>query len=221
MSVPNQKPSGPALEAFFGAMYFAALRPEESANLREPDLTLPWRLWDPSIPWWEAPDDAWGEIHVAHSAPSPGKAWSNSGLRREETSPLKGREVGEVRPVPASPPLVYLLCSHIAWFGTDSAGRLFRGWQGGQLSESTYCHLWDRVRRSVFVDGVYGSLLADRPYDLRHAGVSFWLSIGIPPKTVADWAGHSLTVLNETYATQLEGQEAVARQRITAALRGA
>ncbi|MFI9386362.1 hypothetical protein [Kutzneria sp. NPDC052558] len=208
------------LEAFFGSMYFSALRPEEAANLREQDLTLPWQLWDPNVPWWKAPDEAWGAMHVAASAPSPGQAWSNSGLRREESSPLKGREVGEVRPVPVPPPLAFMLCAHIAWFGTDGTGRLFYGWRGGQLSESTYCRVWDQTRRAVFVDSVYESPLADRPYDLRHAAVSFWITSGTPPTTVAAWAGHSLTVLNEIYATQLEGQEVIARQRITAALRG-
>ncbi|WP_216209184.1 site-specific integrase [Amycolatopsis aidingensis] len=60
--------------------------------------------------------------------------------------------------------------------------------------------------------------LARRPYDLRHAAVSTWLSGGVDPATVAEWAGHSLSVLMEIYAACLYGQEVVSRQRVQAAL---
>jgi len=39
------------------------------------------------------------------------------------------------------------------------------------------------------------SPLARRPYDLRHAAVSLWLSAGVPPAQVAERAGHSVEVL--------------------------
>ncbi|MFD0207037.1 MULTISPECIES: hypothetical protein [Saccharothrix] len=47
--------------------------------------------------------------------------------------------------------------------------------------------------------------LAASPYDLRHAGVWLWFSSGVPPKQVAEWAGHSLEVLFRIYAHVLSG----------------
>ena len=44
------------------------------------------------------------------------------------------------------------------------------------------------------------SPLAGRPYDLRHAGVSLWLSAGVPAPRVAERAGHSVEVLLRIYA---------------------
>jgi integrase len=66
----------------------------------------------------------------------------------------------------------------------------------------------------------YESPLARRPYDLRHACVSTWLNGGVPPTQVAKWAGHSVDVLLRIYASCLEGQDEIAKRRITEALRG-
>lgn len=65
---------------------------------------------------------------------------------------------------------------------------------------------------------VFASPLAKRPYDLRHAAVSTWLSAGVPPTQVAEWVGHSVTVLLQIYAKTLAGQEDAARRRIAQAL---
>ena len=58
------------------------------------------------------------------------------------------------------------------------------------------------------------SPLAKRPYDLRHAAVSGWLSVGVPATQVAEWAGHSVQVLLQIYAKCLAGQEEAARSRV-------
>ena len=42
-AVRRQKPSGPSLVAFFGSMYFAALRPAEASDPAEVELALPAR----------------------------------------------------------------------------------------------------------------------------------------------------------------------------------
>jgi integrase len=42
-AVRGQQPSGPRLVAFFAAMYYAGLRPEEAINLRVGDVVLPLR----------------------------------------------------------------------------------------------------------------------------------------------------------------------------------
>jgi integrase len=60
--------------------------------------------------------------------------------------------------------------------------------------------------------------LAKTPYDLRHAAVSTWLNGGVPPTTVAEWAGHSVEVLLRIYAKCLDGGDALVRRRVQAAL---
>lgn len=42
--------------------------------------------------------------------------------------------------------------------------------------------------------------LAKRPYDLRHAGISFWLHSGVDPAECARRAGQSIEVLFRHYA---------------------
>lgn len=63
------------------------------------------------------------------------------------------------------------------------------------------------------------SSLAKRPYDLRHAAVSTWLSSGVEPQVVAQRAGHSVAVLFRVYAKCLDGAAATANARIEATLR--
>jgi hypothetical protein len=49
--------------------------------------------------------------------------------------------------------------------------------------------VWRRARQAAFTAEVAASPLAKPPYDLRHAAVSTWLNGGVPPTTVAEWAG--------------------------------
>ncbi|MER5655757.1 hypothetical protein ABT076_22365 [Streptomyces sp. NPDC002131] len=42
--------------------------------------------------------------------------------------------------------------------------------------------------------------LRKRPYDLRHAGISFWLASGVDPAECARRAGQSIQVLFRYYA---------------------
>ena len=56
------------------------------------------------------------------------------------------------------------------------------------------------------------------PYDLRHAAVSTWLNGGVPPTTVAEWAGHSVEVLLRIYAKCLDGDDVLVRRRVQVAL---
>ncbi len=80
--------------------------------------------------------------------------------------------------------------------------------------------MWRKARHAALTAEEYASPLARRPYDLRHAAVSTWLNGGVPPTQVAEWAGHSVAVLLQIYAKCLAGQDAVARTRIEAILRG-
>ncbi len=204
-AVAEQKPSGPSLAAFFGAMYYAALRPGEASTLRKGNLLLP--------------AEGWGELLLESSTPEAGASWTDSGRRREERQ-LKHRAKGETRIVPCPPALTALLHEHLAEHGTAADGRLFRGVRGGELAESTYCRVWRKARVQALTDVEAASPLAGRPYDLRHAAVSTWLNAGVPSTQVAEWAGHSLAVLLQIYAKCLVGQEEAARRRIDAVLGG-
>jgi hypothetical protein len=57
-------------------------------------------------------------------------------------------------------------------------------------------------------------VLAFRPYDLRHAGISQWLNSGAPAPDVAARAGHSVDVLLKIYAKCIDGQEHEMNDRI-------
>ncbi|WP_435159635.1 tyrosine-type recombinase/integrase [Amycolatopsis sacchari] len=198
-----RRSAGPALVAYFACMYYAALRPEEAAMLREADLELP--------------DKGWGELLLSETAPVTGAAWTDNGTRRDRRQ-LKQRGRGEVRAVPCPPPLTAILHIHLREFGTAADGRLFRNLTGGDLSESTVGRVWDRARKAALSEAEYLSPLARRPYDLRHACVSTWLAAGVPSTQCAEWAGHSVAVLHQIYAKVIAGLESAVHARIERAL---
>ena len=106
--------------------------------------------------------------------------------------------------VPIPPVLAAMLRAHCRCHGTAPDGRLFRGTRGGPLSESVYGR---------------ATGLARRPYDLRHAALSLWLSAGAPPAEVAARAGHSVTVLLSVYDHCVDGQDRITNRLIEDALR--
>jgi integrase len=194
------------LVAFFGLMYYAAMRPEEAANLRKDNLSIP--------------DEGWGEIYLESAAPEIGAEWTDS-RERSEVRGLKHREAGVGRTVPCSPELTTLLHQHLDAHGTAPDGRLFRGARGGgRLPSSVYGRVWAKAREAVFTPAVIASPLAKRPYDLRHAAVSTWLNAGVEATRVAAWAGHSVAVLLRVYAKCLDGGEQAARAKVQQAMNG-
>jgi integrase len=205
LAVREQKPNGLRWLAFFALMYYAALRPEEAVGLCKQHLSLP--------------DEGWGELHLEQSAPVVGRPWSDTRDRRD-TRPLKHRAKGEVRTVPCHPELTRILHEYIDTFRTTEDGHLFRALNGGELAESTYYRVWRRAREDALTAEVAASPLASRPYDLRHACVSTWLTGGVPATQVALWAGHSVAVLLQIYAKCLDGQSSLDRRRIEQALGG-
>jgi integrase len=202
-AVRGQGRSGRHLVAFFGLLYYGALRPAEAAALGKGDIALP--------------DQGWGELYLPRSAPTTGAAWGDSGQRRDRRG-LKHRPREEVRAVPCAPPLTQLLHQHLTEFGTAADGRLIRGVRGGDLSDSTYGRIWQNAREQALTPDEAASPLAKRPYDLRHAAVSTWLNGGVPPTQVAEWAGHSVAVLLRVYAKCIAGQGQAARDQIGRAL---
>jgi integrase len=199
-AVAEQGPRGPHYVAFFACMYYAALRPAEVVNLRRQDVRLP--------------DDLgqWGELRLSASDPNTSPHWTDDGARGPRQ--LKHRSPGAVRPVPCPPPLVVILTRHLEQFGAGPGGRLFINSHGGTVAESTYSRTWAAARRRALTPEEEASPLARRPYDLRHAAVSTWLSAGADPAIVAEWAGHSVAVLLRVYAKAVSGRDEHARSLI-------
>ena len=82
----------------------------------------------------------------------------------------------------------------------------------------TAYRVWHRAREAALTTEQYNSMMARRPYDLRHACLSTWLNAGVPATQVAEWAGHSVNVLLRVYAKCIDGQDEAARRRIEDAL---
>lgn len=185
---------GPRFVAFFGCMYYAMMRPAEVTRLRLRDCTLP--------------ESGWGLIILEASKPEVGKDFTDSGELHDDRS-LKGRNKKTVRLIPIPPELVALLRQHVEYFGIAPDGRLFRSESGRPVPKSTYGKLWQKVRALVLTPDQLDSPLMARPYDLRHAGVTWRLSAGVPPAQVAQWAGHSVEVLQRIYHRCMAGYDDV------------
>jgi integrase len=194
------------LAAFFGCLYYAALRPEEAIALRSCDCRLP--------------GHGWGMLTLTATCPRTAAAWTGDGSSHEQRG-LKHRPDGAVRMVPVPPVLAAMLRAHYRCHGTAPDGRLFGGTRGGPLSESVYGRAWHAVRALALGPELAATGLARRPYDLRHAALSLWLSAGAPPAEVAARAGHSVTVLLSVYAHCIDGQDRITNQLIEDALRPA
>jgi integrase len=127
-------------------------------------------------------------------------------LRPEARKP-KGGPKNAVRRVPIPPELVTLLRKHIDQYGPAPDGRLFRTYRGGICQPSTLWQVLRKARPAAFTPAQFNSPLASRPYDFRHAGVSWRLNAGAPGPQVAEWAGHSVEVLYRIYAHCIDGDD--------------
>jgi integrase len=201
--LPDVHPHGGHLVAFFGCIYYAAMRPSEVAELRLADCYLP--------------ETGWGRLLLAESASHAGAAWTDDGETRQRRG-LKHRASTEIRPVPIPPALVALLRTHIEHEGLGLDGRIFRAPRGGYLSESLYGRAWSAARGHALTPPQAASPLVARPYDLRHAGVTLWLNAGVPAPEVARRAGHGVGVLLKVYAGCIDGEEHTVNARIEDAL---
>ena len=189
----------PEMTAFFGCLYYAALRPEEAVALRLADCHLP--------------GSGWGMLRLAAATPRTAAAWTNSGTSHEQRG-LKHRPDGAIRMVPAPPVPVAMLRAHFTTYGTAPDGRLFRGARGGPLSESVYGRGWHSARTLALGPELAASGLARRPYDLRHAALSLWLNAGGDPAQIAARAGNSVAVLLTVYSHCIHGHDDLLNQRI-------
>ncbi|WP_020522830.1 tyrosine-type recombinase/integrase [Catelliglobosispora koreensis] len=188
---------GRRLVAFFGLMMFAALRPAEVIGLRASNII---RL----------PDDGWGSLRLRRSTPTVGTDWTDSGAAREDRS-LKHRAVEETRLVPLHPILVQLLKQHLQEFGHGADGHVFVGPRGGIVHTTVYLEVWHIVRQAVLTPEQLAEGVCERPYDLRHFALSYWLRAGVSVVQAALWAGNSAAVIWAIYAKVMLGEEAEAQ----------
>jgi integrase len=203
-AVAGQGRSGKRMVAFFGCIYYSALRPEEANDLSEADIDLP------------DSDDDWGWFTLAGANPETGSRWTDSGER--EARELKHRAEGDTRPVPIPPPLVALLRAHLTEFPPAPDGKIFTSPRGGPVRSNTYGRVWKAAREAALTPAQVTSPLAATPYDLRHACVSTWLNGMVQGTQVAEWAGHSVAVLYRVYAKCIDGDVDTQLRRIEAAL---
>ncbi|MFF2189136.1 tyrosine-type recombinase/integrase [Streptomyces sp. NPDC058155] len=196
---------GEHMAAFFGCLYYAAMRPSEIAALRAEDCKLP--------------ESGWGELVLAGSQPEVGSGWTDDGQSFEQRG-LKRRARTATRSVPIPPVLTALLRGHEERYGAADDGRLFRAAKGGRVRSTEYCELWASARLKALSAKEVKTPLADVPYSLRHAGVSLWINSGVDPMEVAQRAGHSLAVLFRFYAKILKGQQSRANDLIERGLSG-
>jgi len=195
----------PDLAAFFGCLYYGAMRPGEAVALRQADCV-------------DLPESGWGMLLLTGNAPRAGSAWTDSGNAHDERH-LKHRAKKITRPVPIPAELVTLLGAHLHAYGTTADGRLFYGRRGAMLSESVYGRIWQQARRNALTQAQVTSPLAARPYDLRHSGITLSLNAGVPAPEVARRAGHSVAVLLRVYAGCIDGHEQLWNHRIDEVLR--
>ncbi|MGW0805550.1 tyrosine-type recombinase/integrase [Nonomuraea sp. NPDC002799] len=194
---------GRRLKALFASIYYAALRPEEAADLRLNNCELP--------------TSGWGLIVLEKARPQATKRWTNTG-ETHETRNLKHRADRETREIPIPPVLVAILREYVVQYRPAQDGRIFHTGTGNSYSSSAHSYVWQEARRLAFTPAQVVSSLAARPYDLRHAAVSLWLNAGVPPAEVAKRAGHSIDVLLQVYAKCVDGQQEVNNSKIDDAL---
>ena len=131
-AVRGHSDRGEHLEAFYGCLYYAYLRPSEAVMLKETDCRLPRR--------------GWGRIDLAASAARAGKDWTDDGTARQARG-LKHRAQHETRSIPIPPVLVQMLRAHLKRYGTAPDGRIFRTARGGLIQDSAYSAVWARRPR--------------------------------------------------------------------------
>jgi integrase len=88
---------------------------------------------------------------------------------------------------------------------------LFRTRTDRRPTPSNWGRAWHRALRTVGHEPL-------RVYDCRHAAATTWLRAGVPLGEVARRLGHSVETLVSTYVGALQDDEAIANQRIEAAL---
>ncbi|WP_157249685.1 tyrosine-type recombinase/integrase [Nonomuraea typhae] len=179
---------------FFGCMHYAMMRLAEVSRLRDVNCTLP--------------KSGWGKVMLEATTPEVGKDFTDTSRLHDDRGP-KNRPRKTVRAIPIPSELVALLRRHIERYGVAPDGRLFRSESGKPIPKSTYSRLWAKARLLALTPRQVTSPLMARPYDLRHAGITWRLSAGVPASQVAERAGNSVEILQRIYHLCMAGYDDV------------
>lgn len=82
-------------------------------------------------------------------------------------------------------------------FTPASAAAVALRYAGKYIDTSAYGITWGRAREAALILDEHALEPAKRPYDLRHAGISFWLASGVDPAECARRAGRSIPPLRQ------------------------
>ncbi len=142
------------------------------------------------------PDDGWGRIEV-----------TEADIAFDEPGEPKTGE----RSVPIPAVLVEILRTWLEDLDPDDDSLLFRTRNDTRPSGSNWVRALHRACRNAGQREM-------RVYDCRHAAATTWLRAGVPLGEVAKRMGHSVETLVSTYVGALDGDEAMANDRIDASL---
>lgn len=126
-----------------------------------------------------------GTIYIDIADKKAGRLYTDED---EEFGPPKTEE----RYAPMTPALATILKEYI---GTRTEGFVVTTRSGSVVTQSNFWRAWERVRQGK----------SWTTYDLRHTCATNWLRAGIDVRIIANWLGHSPSMLLDTYAGAMEG----------------
>lgn len=148
----------------------------------------------------------------AHCLRLPRKGWGTiEVLEADIDFDEPGQPKTGPRTVPIPPVLVAMLGQWVDDRGLTGADLLFRTRNDNRPGQPNWARALKRAYRAVGHPPL-------RVYDCRHAAATTWLRAGVPLRVVAMRLGHSVETLVSTYVGALEGDDALANERIDAAL---
>ena len=194
----------PELTAFFGCLYYAALRPAEAVALRASSCTLPAR--------------GWGQLTLTGSLPRSARAWTGNGTAtrapRPQTPPGRCHQDGPDPPAACPPPALAPADLRVRrrWAAVPGCPR--RPAQRKPLRPDLApgpcrSHAGGRDRHPAGAPPL-------RPAPCRAVAVA---GLRRPARRDRCCAGHSVRVLLTIYAHCIPGCDQIASQQIEEALR--
>jgi integrase len=144
----------------------------------------------------------------------PAEGWGRIDVTEADVSfDEPGEPKTGARQVPIPPRLVAELRVWVETGGFEAEDLLFRTRNGRRPTASNWARSLKRACNAAGAPSM-------RVYDCRHAAATTWLRAGAPLGEVAKRLGHSVETLVSTYVGALDGDEAMANERIERAVEG-
>ena len=166
---------GPRFVAFYGRMFYGLMRPAEVAYLTKAGCYLP--------------EKGWGLLTFGDSSPAPARNGLTPG-----TCTRNAGSKGAPAKLSAGCRSRRSLSASCGSTSSTSGQPLMAACseRGGVTQPSTWWQVWRKVRNMALTPEQLATPLMERPYDLRHAGITWRLNSGVPAPDVAKWAGRSV-----------------------------